>query len=76
VSKFLIVVPVILGVSLLSMIYFVRELYHEFGWAVFHAIGADPRMKGTIPVVGPLSVRLISSRNVQMVPNYDLPTQI
>ncbi|CAE6466775.1 unnamed protein product [Rhizoctonia solani] len=45
VEKFLIVVPVILGVSLLSMIYFVRELYHEFGWAVFHAIGADPRMK-------------------------------
>ncbi|KAG8690489.1 hypothetical protein FRC11_011230 [Ceratobasidium sp. 423] len=45
VQKFLIVVPVILGVSLLSMIYFVRELYHEFGWAVFHAIGADPRMK-------------------------------
>ncbi|QRV72556.1 hypothetical protein RhiJN_00570 [Ceratobasidium sp. AG-Ba] len=45
VSKFLIVVPVVLGVSLLSMIYFVRELYHEFGWAVFHAIGADPRMK-------------------------------
>ncbi|CAE6391591.1 unnamed protein product [Rhizoctonia solani] len=33
VEKFLIVVPVILG------------LYHEFGWAVFHAIGADPRMK-------------------------------
>ncbi|ELU45700.1 zf-C2H2 domain-containing protein [Rhizoctonia solani AG-1 IA] len=46
VEKFLIVVPVILGASLLSMIYFVRELYHEFGWAVFHAIGADPRMKG------------------------------
>ncbi|KAF8759694.1 hypothetical protein RHS01_01751, partial [Rhizoctonia solani] len=45
VEKFLIVVPVILGASLLSMIYFVRELYHEFGWAVFHAIGADPRMK-------------------------------
>ncbi|KAH7343638.1 hypothetical protein B0J17DRAFT_713803 [Rhizoctonia solani] len=45
VQKFLIVVPVILGVSLLSMMYFVRELYHEFGWAVFHAIGADPRMK-------------------------------
>ncbi|KAG8729345.1 hypothetical protein FRC12_021044 [Ceratobasidium sp. 428] len=45
VSKFLIVVPAILGASLLVMIYFVRELYHEFGWAVFHAIGADPRMK-------------------------------
>ncbi|CAE6333371.1 UPF0658 Golgi apparatus membrane protein [Rhizoctonia solani AG-1 IB] len=45
VEKFLIVVPVVLGASLLSMIYFVRELYHEFGWAVFHAIGADPRMK-------------------------------
>lgn len=45
VSKFLIVVPVVLAASLLGMCYFVRELYHEFGWAVFHVIGADPRMK-------------------------------
>lgn len=45
VSKFLIVVPCVLAASLLSMMYFVRELYLEFGWAVFHAIGADPRMK-------------------------------
>ncbi|KAG8747402.1 hypothetical protein FRC10_001073 [Ceratobasidium sp. 414] len=45
VSKFLIVVPIVLSASLLGMCYFVRELYLEFGWAVFHAIGADPRMK-------------------------------
>ncbi|KZV93388.1 hypothetical protein EXIGLDRAFT_768159 [Exidia glandulosa HHB12029] len=45
VQKLLIVVPVALGVSLIGMILTVRALYAEFGWAVFHAIGADPRMR-------------------------------
>lgn len=66
-------VPVILGVSLLGMIYFVRELYHEFGWAVFHAIGADPRMKGASLIEALPSLRLIPCRDVQVVSDYDLP---
>jgi len=45
VEKFLIVVPSVLGAALLVMTYFVRQLFNEFGWAVFHVVGADPRMK-------------------------------
>ncbi|EJD44089.1 hypothetical protein AURDEDRAFT_166809 [Auricularia subglabra TFB-10046 SS5] len=45
VFKLFIVVPIILGVSLIVMTLSVRALYAEFGWAVFHAIGADPRMR-------------------------------
>lgn len=41
----LIVSPVIIGVSWLVMIFFVRELYHEFGWAIFHIVGANPAAK-------------------------------
>jgi hypothetical protein len=45
VQPFLIVVPCILGATLVLMVATVRMLYAEFGWAVFHAIGADPRMR-------------------------------
>ncbi|KAL1947786.1 hypothetical protein VTO73DRAFT_13510 [Trametes versicolor] len=45
VLPFLIVSPVIIGVSWLVMIFFVRELYHEFGWAIFHIVGANPAAK-------------------------------
>ncbi|KAH7107849.1 hypothetical protein BKA62DRAFT_825282 [Auriculariales sp. MPI-PUGE-AT-0066] len=45
VQRLLIVVPIVLGVSLVAMCFSVRALYAEFGWAVFHAIGADPRMR-------------------------------
>ncbi|OJT06077.1 UPF0658 Golgi apparatus membrane protein C23H3.04 [Trametes pubescens] len=45
VFPFLIVSPVIIGVSWLVLIFFVRELYHEFGWAIFHIVGANPAAK-------------------------------
>ncbi|KAI0670445.1 hypothetical protein C8Q78DRAFT_125560 [Trametes maxima] len=45
VLPFLIVSPVVIGVSWLVMIFFVRELYHEFGWAIFHIVGANPAAK-------------------------------
>jgi len=45
VEKFLIVCPIVIGLSLFVMSYFVHLLYGEFGWAVFHAIGADPKKK-------------------------------
>lgn len=41
----LIIVPVVLGVSLVLLAWISRLLYREFGWAVFHHLGADPRMK-------------------------------
>ncbi|KAH8117406.1 hypothetical protein DFH11DRAFT_1851754 [Phellopilus nigrolimitatus] len=45
VEPFLIVVPCMLAASWGIMIFFVRELFGEFGWAVFHTIGANPVMK-------------------------------
>ncbi|KAI0374822.1 hypothetical protein BV20DRAFT_961008 [Pilatotrama ljubarskyi] len=45
VLPFLIVSPVVIGVSWLVMIFFVRQLYHEFGWAIFHIVGANPAAK-------------------------------
>jgi len=45
VQPFLIVVPVVIGVSLAIMMFWVRELYAEFGWAIFHVVGANPKMK-------------------------------
>jgi len=45
VEPFLIVVPCIISAAWLVLIFLVRELYSEFGWAVFHVIGANPRTK-------------------------------
>lgn len=45
VEPFLIVVPCMLAASLLVMVFFVRQLFGEFGWAVFHVVGANPVMK-------------------------------
>ncbi|KZS89932.1 hypothetical protein SISNIDRAFT_458249 [Sistotremastrum niveocremeum HHB9708] len=45
VEKLLIVVPAILGASLLGLCFVARALYDEFGWAIFHHLGANPAMK-------------------------------
>ncbi|EJD05887.1 uncharacterized protein FOMMEDRAFT_145248 [Fomitiporia mediterranea MF3/22] len=45
VEPFLIVVPCILSLSWLVMLFHVRELFSEFGWAVFQVVGANPVMK-------------------------------
>lgn len=65
VRPFLIVAPCVLSISWFIMLYFVRQLYSEFGlaallrfawhnnklilnfysWAIFHVVGADPKMK-------------------------------
>jgi len=45
VLRFLLVVPIILALSLIVLIWVTRALFAEFGWAVFHAIGADPKRK-------------------------------
>jgi len=41
----LIVVPVIIGVAFLLLSWTFYKLYHEFGWSIFHHLGADPRKK-------------------------------
>ncbi|TFY67275.1 hypothetical protein EVJ58_g1737 [Rhodofomes roseus] len=45
VEPFLIVSPIMIGLSWFALMWFVRELYHEFGWAIFHVVGANPAMK-------------------------------
>ncbi|CCA66673.1 hypothetical protein PIIN_00354 [Serendipita indica DSM 11827] len=45
VLRLLIVIPIILALALMVLIWVTRALFLEFGWAVFHAIGADPKMK-------------------------------
>ncbi|KZT68977.1 hypothetical protein DAEQUDRAFT_765765 [Daedalea quercina L-15889] len=45
VEPFLIVSPIVIGLSWFALMWFVRQLYHEFGWAIFHVVGANPAMK-------------------------------
>jgi len=45
VEHLLIIVPCIIAASWLVMIFFVRALYYEFGWAIFRIVGANPAMK-------------------------------
>jgi len=45
VEHLLFTVPIIIAASWFVMIFFVKALYHEFGWAVFRRVGANPTMK-------------------------------
>ncbi|EMD38539.1 hypothetical protein CERSUDRAFT_82818 [Gelatoporia subvermispora B] len=45
VLPFLIVSPIVVGISEFIMLFFVRHLYYEFGWAIFHVVGANPAAK-------------------------------
>ena len=45
VKKLFIVTPVVLGLCTVGFAVLIRMLYVEFGWAVFHLVGASPDMK-------------------------------
>jgi len=45
VQPFLIVAPCIISASWLFMLFWIKKLYAEFGWAIFHVVGANPKMK-------------------------------
>lgn len=45
IEPFLIVPPIIIGISWAALVFVFRQLYHEFGWAIFHVVGANPAMK-------------------------------
>jgi len=45
IEPLLISVPCVLAASWVALLWFTRALYFEFGWAVFHAVGANPAMK-------------------------------
>ncbi|KNZ74256.1 UPF0658 Golgi apparatus membrane protein [Termitomyces sp. J132] len=35
----------VIGASWLVMLFWIKQLYGEFGWAIFHVVGADRKMK-------------------------------
>ncbi|KAJ6596874.1 hypothetical protein DFH09DRAFT_1132979 [Mycena vulgaris] len=45
VKPFLIVVPCVIAGAWFVMMFWIKELYSEFGWAIFHVVGANPKMK-------------------------------
>jgi len=45
VQPYLIVTPSVIGPSLFVMVLCVKELYDEFGWAIFRVVGANPQLK-------------------------------
>ncbi|CAL1704772.1 unnamed protein product [Somion occarium] len=45
VLPFLIVVPCVIAASWVIMAWWIRKLYFEFGWAIFHVVGANPAFK-------------------------------
>ncbi|KAF8798010.1 hypothetical protein BYT27DRAFT_7124222 [Phlegmacium glaucopus] len=45
VEPFLIVSPCIIAASWFFMLFWIKQLYAEFGWAIFHVVGANPKMK-------------------------------
>lgn len=45
IEPFLVVTPIIIALSWVCLVFLFRELYHEFGWAIFHVVGANPVMK-------------------------------
>ncbi|KAF5373641.1 hypothetical protein D9758_000580 [Tetrapyrgos nigripes] len=45
IEPYLIVAPCVIAGSWLFMLFWIRQLYAEFGWAIFHIVGANPKMK-------------------------------
>jgi len=45
IQPFLIVAPCIIALSWFVMLFWIKQLYAEFGWAIFHVVGANPKMK-------------------------------
>ena len=40
-----VVTPIAVGLCTIAFALMIRKLYIEFGWAVFHLVGASPQMK-------------------------------
>ncbi|KAG7092440.1 hypothetical protein E1B28_008795 [Marasmius oreades] len=45
IRPFLIVSPCVIAAAWLALVYWMKALYAEFGWAIFHIVGANPKMK-------------------------------
>lgn len=59
-----------------SIVHVVRIIY-QFSWAIFHVVGANPKMKSKIRSINMLTIAsLITYSYVSMVSNHDLPVEI
>uniref|UniRef100_A0A0W0F944 Uncharacterized protein n=1 Tax=Moniliophthora roreri TaxID=221103 RepID=A0A0W0F944_MONRR len=45
VQPYLIIAPCAIAVAWVAMCFWIKALYAEFGWAIFHIVGANPKMK-------------------------------
>jgi hypothetical protein len=45
IQPYLIAAPCVIAAAWLVICFFVSQLYQEFGWAIFHVVGANPKMK-------------------------------
>ncbi|KAG1853705.1 hypothetical protein DFJ58DRAFT_789242 [Suillus subalutaceus] len=45
VQPFLIVAPCIVAASWFFLVFWIKQLYAEFGWVIFHVVGANPKFK-------------------------------
>ncbi|KIL00415.1 hypothetical protein PAXRUDRAFT_821704 [Paxillus rubicundulus Ve08.2h10] len=45
VEPFLIIAPCIIAASWLFLIFWIKQLYGEFGWVIFRVVGANPKLK-------------------------------
>jgi len=45
IQPYLIVVPCVIAAAWIVMLVLIKQLYAEFGWAIFHVVGANPKMK-------------------------------
>lgn len=45
VQNILIVAPCIVAASWFFLMFWIKQLYAEFGWVIFHVVGANPKLK-------------------------------
>lgn len=45
VEHFLIVAPCVIAASWFFLMFWIKQLFSEFGWVIFHVVGANPKLK-------------------------------
>lgn len=45
VKPFLVIAPCIISASWFLLMFWIKRLYEEFGWEIFHVVGANPKLK-------------------------------
>ena len=59
-----------------SIVHAVRIIY-KISWAIFHVVGANPKMKSKLSSIDTLPIALLITYSyVSMVPDHDLPVEI